>query len=704
MRLLLMARPKDGDALNLLGVIGLQRGDYAAATNALTRAAAAQPRNPGVHFNLGNACLQSNQLEAAVEHYDTATRLRPGYADAEALKADALRKLERWPQAALAYRNALQGNKDHFVALNGYGLCLMREGDATRAVDMLSAALERVPPQDKPGRAGVLANLGGALLQAGAGVDGLTALTEAAVLLPQSDEIAYLLAQSLQHVRAVPKGEAFSGVLLRLLERDDINPRALSSACVATLRSEPRQWAVLQTLGQSSPGNIADESLEALSGNRLLATMLTKAPIPDPNIELALTNLRRHLLLSLADADRRPHLAFICALAQQCHLNEYVYGVTAEEDDAVASLMEASHCSSANPNWAGLALIACYRPLDRLDDGAVTRAGAPEGMAALFRQQIDETAEERAYAAAIEALTPVTDAVSQAVRTQYEENPYPRWMGVSRRAPRPFRDAVRDILPHLDEARLPLTDTPRVLVAGCGTGLETMRVVGSYQTASVLAVDLSRASLAYGALKLAEYGISGVEHRQADILELDGLDRRFDLIGSFGVIHHMAEPQRGLAVLAGLLDPGGVLSVGLYSAIARQPVTRVRALIAERGVPPTPVGISGLRRDIMRGEADPELSILASPASDFWTMSECRDLMFHVEEHQFTLLQIEEMFGATGLEFLGMEIPHAPDLTLFRQENPSASALSSLPAWHRFEQAHPQMFGGTYHLWARKPA
>jgi tetratricopeptide (TPR) repeat protein/SAM-dependent methyltransferase len=699
-RLLLVARPKDGDALNLMGVINMQRGNFAAAISALKRAAAAQSRNAGVHFNLGNAYLRANQPDAALAAYQTATRLKPGYADAEALKGDALRRLGRWPDAARAYQSALGTKKDHFVALNGLGLCLLREGDATRAVEMLSAALDRLPARDKAGRAGVMANLASALLKSGDGAKGLAMLTEAVALQPENEEILQLLAQSLQHVRAVPEGDVFADVLLRLLQRDDVNPRTLSSAAVASLKAQPNVWTVLQRLGQSSEsGAVDDESLPILGTDPLLTTMLRRTPIPDTEIELALTNLRRWLLLSAAGAQElEPYLPLICALAQQCFLNEYIYSVTADEEAALASLLEAT------PRWPALALVACYRPLGGIEDVRGRLAEAPPSMAALINQQIDEPAQERELAESVETLTAVTDAVSKAVRAQYEENPYPRWVGFSARTPRPFRAAIQASLPHLDADRLPLTDTPRALVAGCGTGLETMRVASAYQTASILAVDLSRASLAYGMRKLREYGIEGIEHRQADILGLGDLDRRFDLIHSFGVVHHMAEPQRGLEILTGLLEGGGFLFVGLYSVIARKPVSRVRALIAARGVAADPTGIRGLRRDIMLGAAEPEFGILASPASDFWTMSDCRDLMFHVEEHEFTLLQIEEMFDAVGLEFLGLEIAHAPDLVRFRQENPDPGAAMSFEAWHRFEEANPQTFGGTYQLWARKPA
>lgn len=699
-RLLLAASPKDGDALNVMGVIELRRGRNAAAIDAFKRAAAVQPRNPGVHLNLGNAFLRANQPKAALDHYETATRLRPGYADAEALKGDALRRLARWPEAALAYERALRGKKDHFAALNGYGLCLLRNGDATGAVEMLSTALERLPSGDRNNRANVLANLGSAMLQTGEGVEGLSALAQAVTLLPESDEISHLLAQNLRHVRVVPEGEAFEAVLQRLLERSDISPSSLASAAVATLKSQPDMSAALEALGQEA---VDDVSLQILTSSSLLMTLLKKTPIPDQDVELAMTNVRRHFLLSAGRATLEDQSELICALAQQCFLNEYIYNVTAEEEDAVASLAEALSTSKTT-DWASLALLACYLPLVRLDKFELDRTGMPSRMAPLIKQQVDEPKQEQAYAIAVQALTPVTDAISKAVQDQYEENPYPRWTGFSLRAPRPFREAIRDALPHLAEDQLPHTDAPRVLIAGCGTGLETMGVVSSYLTASVLAVDLSRKSLAYGMRKLAEYGFSGVEHGQADILALDKLDSRFDLIHSFGVIHHMSDPQRGLSVLARLLDPGGFLFVGLYSTIARKPVTQVRHLIAEQGVPPTPAGIRGLRRQIMRGEADPQLSILASPASDFWAMSDCRDLMFHVEEHQFTLLEIEQMFAKAGLEFLGLQVPYAPDLTRFREENLDPADLASLEAWHRFEERHPQVFGGTYQLWARKPA
>ena len=127
-----------------------------------------------------------------------------------------------------------------------------------------------------------------------------------------------------------------------------------------------------------------------------------------------------------------------------------------------------------------------------------------------------------------------------------------------------------------------------------------------------------------------------------------------------------------------------------------------RNLIAERGYPDTPEGIRQASRDIVM-EQDPELRDLLSPASDFWTTSDTRDLIFHVQEHRFTLLQVGELLDGAGLEFLGLSLPNPGDLDLFNKEQPDHGAARSPEAWHAFETAHPDIFGDTYRIWARKP-
>ena len=65
-----------------LAVIALQHLRTDEALRLLEANRAAQPRNPGVHKNLGALCALQNKLDEAIVHFNTALRLDPRYAEA----------------------------------------------------------------------------------------------------------------------------------------------------------------------------------------------------------------------------------------------------------------------------------------------------------------------------------------------------------------------------------------------------------------------------------------------------------------------------------------------------------------------------------------------------------------------------------------------------------------------------------------------
>ena len=88
-------------------------------------------------------------------------------------------------------------------------------------------------------------------------------------------------------------------------------------------------------------------------------------------------------------------------------------------------------------------------------------------------------------------------------------------------------------------------NSPRILVAGCGTGKHAISTATSHPTSKVIAVDLSLSSLAYAVKKAAEFGITNIEFHQANILSLPPDFTNFDLIECSGVLHHLDDPQEG---------------------------------------------------------------------------------------------------------------------------------------------------------------
>jgi len=88
--------------------------------------------------------------------------------------------------------------------------------------------------------------------------------------------------------------------------------------------------------------------------------------------------------------------------------------------------------------------------------------------------------------------------------------------------------------------------------------------------------------------------------------------------------------------------------------------------------------------------------------NDFFNLSNCRDLLFHVQEHRFTLPQIAEVLESMKLKFIGFEMRDQSALRNFKAAFPQQRALTSLSQWHKFEQNNPDTFSGMYQFWCHK--
>jgi 2-polyprenyl-3-methyl-5-hydroxy-6-metoxy-1,4-benzoquinol methylase len=151
--------------------------------------------------------------------------------------------------------------------------------------------------------------------------------------------------------------------------------------------------------------------------------------------------------------------------------------------------------------------------------------------------------EEEKLRSGIRSIVNISDTISQAVRAQYEENPYPRWLSFDRMPPVSATKWIESEVPGL-QTPSEFPTALRMLVAGCGTGVETLGLATQIMGARVTAVDLSLSSLAYAQRMANELGVTNVEFCQADILGLAQLPERFDIIYCVGVLA-LREPQAG---------------------------------------------------------------------------------------------------------------------------------------------------------------
>ena len=239
-----------------------------------------------------------------------------------------------------------------------------------------------------------------------------------------------------------------------------------------------------------------------------------------------------------------------------------------------------------------------------------------------------------------------------------------------------------------------------VLIAGCGTGQHSIQTAYRFRGAKTLAIDLSMTSLCYAKRKTRELGLTSIEYAQADLLKLGSLGRSFDVIESVGVLHHLADPFAGWQVLLSLLRPGGVMMLGFYSEVARRDIVKVRAFIAEKGYAAKASEIRQFRQDIVLLAENSDFGI-ATKSADFFSLSSCRDLLFHVKEHRMTLTSIDSFLRDNNLAFLGFEVKDDVLLTYMRRF-PNDRAATNLNQWQIFENENPDIFFGMYQFWIQK--
>jgi len=141
------------------------------------------------------------------------------------------------------------------------------------------------------------------------------------------------------------------------------------------------------------------------------------------------------------------------------------------------------------------------------------------------------------------------------------------------------------------------------------------------------------------------------------------------------------------------------MRIGLYSELGRRAVVRARELIAAEGFTPDATGIRACRAAI-RARAGDELFARIARNEDFYSMSGCRDLLFHVQEHRFTLPQVKAMLERLGLKLIEFEFPDSGEtLARYRARFPHDPDALDLDNWHRLEQEHPDTFARMYQFW-----
>jgi tetratricopeptide (TPR) repeat protein len=703
-------KPDLAEAHNNLGIILRELGRLEDAETSYKKAIAIKPDLAEAHCNLGITLQELGRIGDAETSFKEAIAIKPDYAEAHSNLGIILRELGRLEDAETSFKKAIAIKPNLVEAYSNLGIILR---ELCRLEDAETSFKKAIAI--KPDYAQAYSNLGNTLRELGRLEDAFNAVIKSIRINPTVEAKNLFIAISKKlNIKAWDLSIS-QLVITALLEPwgrpEDVMPLAMRLLSkdkeFAKILDQSNQDINEAQLDESPLSSISEKEFDA-SG--LVQAMLTSAPIADRQLETVFTTLRTRLLnvassLLLKDGESDEVASLYCSIAKQCFINEYVYFQTTDEIDRsqiLRDLLKKALEEDQSIPSAWVIAVACYFPLYSIPGAEkLLRKNYSTDIYSVLVQQIQEPLEELDLRKSILSLTSIENHVSLKVQSQYEENPYPRWTRLPKDSSKKYLNSyIQSKFPYAGFQRLDEDRNPEILIAGCGTGQHSIGTAQFLKGAKIFAIDLSMASLSYAKRKTAELDIDSIEYAQADLLKLNSLGRTFDVIESSGVLHHLENPFDGWEVLLSLLRPYGLMRLGFYSEIARRDIVRVRNLISSAGIGSSSKDIRGYRKDLL-GSKNSENNGFVTSSSDFFSTSDCRDLLFHVHEHRMNLHSLDGFIKDHDLTFLGFEIDSSV-IQAYKKLFANDISATNLDQWHIYEEENPNTFKGMYQFYVQK--
>jgi 2-polyprenyl-3-methyl-5-hydroxy-6-metoxy-1,4-benzoquinol methylase len=512
------------------------------------------------------------------------------------------------------------------------------------------------------------------------------------------------LFESASHINADFYSQELESNVLRYLEFDDVDYSLLRNLITTLLHHK------FQIDEASTP-----LEFDQIAADPLLLSSLKRFHFCDALLERLFISLRQTLLFNTVQDMTIPsaHLELAHDIAVQAQLNEYIWPMTKDEESIIEGLENLLFQVTEESQWQlndiapAVLILAQYKDLAKTKLSQVLISKNIDNknyLSDIIDYALNNSQQEIKIAKNLPYWTDnanKNNSTSQRVRSQYEENPYPRWQDIGFNTASSYQQALLKNFPQLNLSHWQGKKKLNVLVAGCGTGRQAIRLASYFNDLNIIAIDLSGRSLAYAKQQANKYNVENIQFIQADILEFSDFPMLFDVIECSGVLHHMEDPEQGLQSLSNLLSPTGVMKIALYSETARKQVITFRKLIAQnKQQSGKDLDQRLLRQALLMNQIPGDWNEIVN-SHDFYSMSNCRDLIFHEQEHQFTPNKISILLADNQLDFIGM-LPTTSARQAFEQSIGNMYDKNTLENWNKVEQEQEDIFSGMYQFYCRK--
>ena len=603
-----------------LGTLYSQLRKFDLALPLLMKAKELNPNNINILLNIGNLILERGDRETSMKYFEKIIQIQPNFVLAHFNKGIILNNQKKYQDAIRCFEKVLKIDPNNIDAHHVLGIIFQEVGEFKKAFLCLKRSLNIAPNNLRV--VNTLLNL-------------LSSIQLSNILEKNSFDLSELF--------------------VFLFKKDTIDHNTLFNNAKNFIIFEENKKKIQHHIDLNKSLLSLDVVKKALKKELFLLT-LQKSLFRDKFLEKFLCHIRKEFLLLLKDESEKliiEFLDFIISFAQQSFLNEYLFFQSNDEIKIINDLKTKIE-KDKNINELEISILACYVPLNLskiISNKLVNYSTKNNLFYDLIQIQIKDHLREEELKKSISSFDTISDNISKKVREQYEENPYPRWRYTNITPKNNFLSILNNNI-HPNKINLDNNNLKRdILIAGCGTGQHLVSNA-SYENSDILAVDLSLSSLSFAKRKMQELNYTNIEFLHGDILNLNNLNKKFSVIECVGVLHHLEDPEEGLKVLLNILEPNGYLKLGLYSDYARKHIVETRKLLKKHNIDNN---ISTIRncREIIKNEKENKIFKKLIYNYDFYSTSNFRDLIFHVQEHRYTLSKISKLLKKYDLEFLG---------------------------------------------------
>lgn len=215
-----------------------------------------------------------------------------------------------------------------------------------------------------------------------------------------------------------------------------------------------------------------------------------------------------------------------------------------------------------------------------------------------------------------------------------------------------------------------------------------------WPAAQVTGIDVSATSIRCTEELKRKYNLANLQIHQLPINRLDELEKTYDQIVCTGVLHHLSNPDDGLAALRAALKSDGAMHLMLYAPYGRTGVYMLQEFCRRIGIRPTDEGIRELIAALRLLPPGHPLETLLRQAPDFRQEAALADALLHPQDRAYSVQQFFDFIERGRLTF-GRWLKQAPYSTLcgVMARIPQSSHLAQLPLAEQYAAA--ELFRGT---------